>query len=45
VRTQVRGDRWIVSLRYVDTPEAVQDRLRRRVFQGLREEYAAAGSD
>ncbi len=40
VRHQTRGTRWAVSLRFVDLPEKEQDRLRRRVFQAMREERA-----
>ena len=40
VRTQTRGDRWLMSIRFVDLPEKDQDRVRRRVFQALREERA-----
>ena len=39
-RTQARGARWILSIRFVDIPEKDQDRVRRRVFQALREERA-----
>ncbi len=37
---QTRDNRWGLSLRFVDLPEGEQDRLRRRVFQALREERA-----
>ncbi len=37
---QTRDGRWGVSLRFVDLPEREQDRLRRCVFQALREERA-----
>jgi c-di-GMP-binding flagellar brake protein YcgR len=40
VRQQNRGDRWGLSLRFLDLPEKEQDRLRRRVFRELREERA-----
>jgi hypothetical protein len=40
VRTQTRGDRWVMSIRFLDLPERDQDRVRRRVFQALREERA-----
>ena len=40
VRHQTRGTRWGMSLRFLDLPETEQDRLRRRVFQALREERA-----
>jgi c-di-GMP-binding flagellar brake protein YcgR len=37
---QTRGTRWWVSLRFLDLPEREQDRVRRRVFQAMREERA-----
>jgi hypothetical protein len=40
VRIQPRGSRWHMSIRYTDIAEKHQDRLRRRVFQALREERA-----
>jgi c-di-GMP-binding flagellar brake protein YcgR len=40
VRTQTRGDRRVMSIRFLDLPEKDQDRVRRRVFQALREERA-----
>jgi len=40
VRTQARGARWVMSIRFVDMREKEQDRVRRRVFQALREERA-----
>jgi hypothetical protein len=40
VRAQARGARWLMSIRFVDIPEKEQDRVRRRVFQALREERA-----
>jgi hypothetical protein len=42
VRQTVQGPRWLLSLRFLDVPEADGDSLRRRVFQALREERAAA---
>lgn len=33
-----RTSRWLLAVRFVDVPEATADRLRRRVFQALREE-------
>jgi hypothetical protein len=42
VRFQARGARWVMSLRFVDLEERAGDRLRRRVFQALREERARA---
>ena len=41
VRVQARGARWLMSIRFVDIQKD-QDRARRRVFQALREERAAA---
>jgi PilZ domain len=43
VRTQERGAQWILAMRFVDAPERDEDRLRRRVFQALREHRAAEG--
>jgi c-di-GMP-binding flagellar brake protein YcgR len=40
VRFQARGARWLLSIQFVDLPERDGDRLRRRVFQALREERA-----
>src|SRR3954447_6557429 len=40
VRFRARGARWALSIRFVDLPERDADRLRRRVFQALREERA-----
>jgi len=40
VRAQARGARWVMSIRFVDIQEKDQDRVRRRVFQALREERA-----
>lgn len=40
VRAQARGARWLMSIRFVDIAEKDQDRVRRRVFQALREERA-----
>ncbi|WP_170182705.1 PilZ domain-containing protein [Blastococcus colisei] len=45
VRTQARGARWVMSIRFVDIPEKDQDRVRRRVFQALREERANKADD
>jgi hypothetical protein len=39
-RFQARGARWALSIRFVDLPDRDADRLRRRVFQALREERA-----
>jgi PilZ domain len=40
VRHQARGARWLMSLRFLDLQERDGDRIRRRVFQALREERA-----
>jgi hypothetical protein len=40
VRFQSRGARWLLSIRFLDLPEKEGDRVRRRVFQALREERA-----
>jgi len=40
VRQDERAGRWVVSMRFEDVPEKDEDRLRRRVFQALREERA-----
>jgi 3D (Asp-Asp-Asp) domain-containing protein len=40
VRTQARGARWLMSIRFENIQEKDQDRVRRRVFQALREERA-----
>jgi hypothetical protein len=40
VRHQARGTRWLMSIRFLDIQERDGDRLRRRVFQALREERA-----
>ncbi len=45
VRTQARGARWIISIRFLDLQEKDQDRVRRRVFQALREERARKVGD
>jgi c-di-GMP-binding flagellar brake protein YcgR len=41
---QTRGTRWWVSLRFLDLSEREQDRVRRRVFQAMREERARGSS-
>ena len=38
VRNQVRGAVWLISVQFVGIAERDQDRIRRRVFQELREE-------
>jgi c-di-GMP-binding flagellar brake protein YcgR len=45
VRTNARGARWIMSIRFVNIQERDQDRVRRRVFQALREERARKADD
>jgi hypothetical protein len=37
VRNQTRGAQWILAMRFIDVPERDEDRLRKRVFQALRE--------
>ena len=43
VRTQARGAHWVMSIRFASIQEKDQDRVRRRVFQALREERAQQG--
>ncbi len=45
VRTQARGARWVMSIRFLNIQEKEQDRVRRRVFQALREERARKADD
>ncbi len=45
VRTHARGPVWIISIRFIDLQERDQDRVRRRVFQALREERARKADD
>jgi c-di-GMP-binding flagellar brake protein YcgR len=45
VRTQARGARWVMSIRFVNITEKDQDHVRRRVFQALREERASKADD
>ncbi|MGY1836705.1 PilZ domain-containing protein [Blastococcus sp. SYSU DS0510] len=40
IRVHARGARWVLSIRFLDVQEREQDRVRRRVFQALREERA-----
>jgi hypothetical protein len=40
IRVTARGARWSLSTRFLDIEEKDQDRIRRRVFQALREERA-----
>ena len=45
VRTAARGASWVMSIRFVNIQEKDQDRVRRRVFQALREERARKADD
>ena len=45
VRTQARGARWVMSIRFLGIEEKDQDRVRRRVFQALREERNRRADD
>jgi hypothetical protein len=42
VWTSIRGAQWLLAMQFVDVPEDTGDLLRRRVFQALRDERAAA---
>jgi hypothetical protein len=42
VWTSTRGARWLMAMKFLRVPENVGDMLRRRVFQALRDERAAA---
>lgn len=42
VRQQAHGPRWLLSIKFLDVTDRDADQLRRRVFQALREERAAA---
>lgn len=42
VWTAVRGPRWLMAMKFLQVPEHIGDVLRRRVFQALRDERAAA---
>jgi hypothetical protein len=42
VWTSDRGAQWLLALKFEDVPEKAADALRRRVFQALRDERAAA---
>jgi c-di-GMP-binding flagellar brake protein YcgR len=37
VRNQTRGAQWVLAMRFLDVSERDEDRLRKRVFQALRE--------
>jgi hypothetical protein len=41
VWTSIRGAQWLLAMKFNDVPENAGDRLRRRVFQTLRDERAA----
>lgn len=45
VRNQVNGAAWLISIRFLALEERDQDRIRRRVFQALREERARMAED
>jgi len=45
VRNQARGASWLMSIRFLGIQEKDQDRVRRRVFQALREERATKADD
>ncbi len=45
VRNQARGANWLMSIRFLNLQEKDQDRIRRRVFQALREERASKADD
>lgn len=45
VRTQPKGSVWLMSIRFTSIEERDQDKIRRRVFQALREERARMADD
>ena len=45
VRNQARGASWLMSIRFLSIQEKDQDKVRRRVFQALREERARKADD
>ena len=45
VRNQARGATWLMSIRFLSIQEKDQDRVRKRVFQALREERASKADD
>jgi hypothetical protein len=45
VRNQARGAVWLMSIRFTKIEERDQDKVRRRVFQALREERAKMADD
>ena len=42
VWTAIRGAQWLLAMQFHDVPENAADRLRRRVFQALRDERATS---
>jgi hypothetical protein len=42
VWTSIRGAQWLLAMQFHDVPENAADRLRRRVFQALRDERAGS---
>ena len=42
VWTSIRGAQWLLAMQFLEVPEIAADRLRRRVFQALRDERATA---
>jgi hypothetical protein len=42
VWTSIRGAQWLLAMQFQEVPEKAADLLRRRVFQALRDERAAA---
>lgn len=42
VWTSIRGAQWLLAMQFLDVPAKAADVLRRRVFQALRDERAAA---
>ena len=42
VWTSIRGAQWLLAMQFHEVPEKAADALRRRVFQALRDERAAA---
>jgi hypothetical protein len=42
VWTSIRGAQWLLAMKFNDVPETAGDQIRRRVFQALRDERAAA---
>ncbi len=45
VRTTAKGPVWLMSIRFISIEERDQDKIRRRVFQALREERARMADD